>query len=522
MDADSIDTTDPSREPWPPLDSLEEHELPTFPTDALPVELRDFVESESEATQTPPDISAMLCLAAVSATVARRVVVAPRAGWVEPVNLFVAAVLEPGNRKSAAFSDAIRPLSDYEKELIERERPRIAREQSERRQLEQRLKEAERKAATKGDVETRQAALTLAEELERYAVPVAPRLLVSDATAEKLGMLLEEQGGRIASMNPEGGVFDLMAGLYSKGGGPQFEVYLKGHAGEDLTTDRITRATVHVKRAALTCGYAIQPEVIRALAKNPAFRGRGLLARFLYAVPRSLIGSRRIGAPPVPQSIRDAYDTRIRSLLGDDREIRLRLSRDACESFEAWEREIEEELADGGLLEQMRDWGGKLAGATARIAAVLHCFEYGAEGTIETPTIEAGVRIARYLIPHAETALRLMTAKESRADDDARYVLRWIRERGLREFSKRDAHQHGRRRFKSVNDIDAPFQLLCDRGYLRKLPNDSAGPGRSPSPRYAVNPAVFENRSPESRTHNTQNDDRPGENGNCEYFEDSF
>ena len=48
--------------------------------------------------------------------------------------------------------------------------------------------------------------------------------------AEKLGMMLAEQGGRIASMSPEGGVFDLMAGLYSKSGIPQFGVYLMGHS----------------------------------------------------------------------------------------------------------------------------------------------------------------------------------------------------------------------------------------------------------------------------------------------------
>ena len=51
--------------------------------------------------------------------------------------------------------------------------------------------------------------------------------------------MLAEQGGRIASMSPEGGVFDLMAGLYCKSGIPQFGVYLMGHSGDDLITDRV-------------------------------------------------------------------------------------------------------------------------------------------------------------------------------------------------------------------------------------------------------------------------------------------
>ena len=92
--------------------------------------------------------------------------------------------------------------------------------------------------------------------------------------------MLAEQGGRIASMSPEGGVFDLMAGLYSKSGMPQFGVYLMGHAGDDLRVDRISRKGEHVKRPALTMGLAIQPTVLEGLLENSAFRGRGLLARF--------------------------------------------------------------------------------------------------------------------------------------------------------------------------------------------------------------------------------------------------
>ncbi len=89
-------------------------------------------------------------------------------------------------------------------------------------------------------------------------------------------MILAEQGGRIASMSPEGGVFDLMAGLYSKNGIPQFGVYLMGHSGDNLKSDRVSRSSVYVERPALTCAYAMQPQVIVGLAANPAFRGRGL------------------------------------------------------------------------------------------------------------------------------------------------------------------------------------------------------------------------------------------------------
>jgi hypothetical protein len=87
---------------------------------------------------------------------------------------------------------------------------------------------------------------------ELLAEPALPRLLVDDAAEEKLGMILAKQGGRSASMSPERGAFDLMAGSYSKGGIPQFGVYLIGHSGDHLITDRVSRTSVRVQRPALT------------------------------------------------------------------------------------------------------------------------------------------------------------------------------------------------------------------------------------------------------------------------------
>ncbi len=59
---------------------------PPFPTTALPGWLRTFVQAESEATQTPPDLAAMLGLAVLAAACAKRVVVRAYPGWTEPTN----------------------------------------------------------------------------------------------------------------------------------------------------------------------------------------------------------------------------------------------------------------------------------------------------------------------------------------------------------------------------------------------------------------------------------------------------
>jgi hypothetical protein len=500
-----------SAHPWPEIISFDVLDLPNFPTQSLPNVLRQWVGAESHATQTPADLAGLLSLAVTSACIARKVVVEPRAGWREPVNLYSAVLLEPGNRKSAVFTDAVKPLRELETELIEAARPLVAREQSERRQEKARLQKLEKLAAEGDDPKPGREAKELAAELTKHAEPELPRLIVDDATSEKLGMMLDEQGGCIASLSPEGGVFDLMAGMYSKSGSPQFEVYLKGHSGDELMTDRISRRSVRVLSPAITCGYAIQPEVIRGLAQNSAFRGRGLLARFLYAAPRSWIGKRSIAAEPVSNATHEAYRQAVRGLHDScqkylDEPYVLRLCNDAARIFHKWEEEIENMLADGGEMERIRDWGAKLAGATLRLAAVMHCVEFGPGETIQTTAITAAIEIARYLIPHANAVLNMMSANVETADDDARYVLRWIERHGRQEFTKSEAQHHGKRRFSKADDIDRALAELVRRNYLRPRPSENKGPGRPTSPGYDVNPAVFVTKEPQVRSQNSRND----------------
>lgn len=78
------------------------------------------------------------------------------------------------------------------------------------------------------------------------------------------------------------------------GGAANLEVFLKGHAGDLLRVDRKGRPAEHVEHPALTLGLAVQPDVLRDIARMPGFRGRGLLARILYALPTSTVGRRKI------------------------------------------------------------------------------------------------------------------------------------------------------------------------------------------------------------------------------------
>jgi hypothetical protein len=194
-----------------------------------------------------------------------------------------------------------------------------------------------------------------------------------------------------------------------------------------------------------------------------------------------------------------------------DGEVSLRLAPSTRTHFEAWETEVESMLGDEGCLETMRDWGGKLAGATLRLAGVLHCVVYGPSGEIDGETLTSAIEIGRYLIPHADAVLNLMQAQDGSGDEDARYVLRWIRRHGRREFTKSEAQHHGKRRFPKADDIDPALAELTRRGYIRPRAAETTGPGRRPSPAFLTNPAVFSGITAEKRSHNSHNWDEESE-----------
>jgi replicative DNA helicase len=343
-------------------------------------------------------------------------------------------------------------------------------------------------------------AVARAGEAANLVVPPLPRWLADDATPEALAGLLAAYG-RIGLLSPEGDVFDQMAGRYNQAAGPNLGVYLKGHAGDLLKVDRRGRPPEYVQRPCLTIGLTVQPEVLQGLAGRPGFRGRGLLARFLYSLPPSLVGRRQPGAPPVPSAIAERYALELHALAaslttptGQDPTV-LTLDPPAGELLLGFERDLEPRLAAGsGDLAHLAGWAAKLAGATCRLAALLHLASHLRDGwanPIGADTLAAAVRLADYLIDHARAVFDLMGADPR--IDDARWLLNWMSRTDRTQFSRRDAHAAAPRgRFPKATDLEPALRLLEEHGYLRRVDpepsRDPHGRGRPASPRFLVNP----------------------------------
>jgi hypothetical protein len=481
-----------------PLSAM--HDLPPFPVDCLPAWLAEYVKCLAEATQTPQDLPGILVLSALAACAGGRVRLQVRPGWEEPLNLYSAVALPPGERKSAVFAEVTAPLAEFEAALAAERSYEIAEARARRKVAEKALDAAQNSAARAIGAERErrlEEVAMAARELEDSVVPFEYRLLADDATPEATASLLTEQRGRLAVLSPEGGLFGQMAGRYSASSGqPNLDVYLKGHSGDMLRVDRKGRAPEYIARPALTVGLAVQPEVLRSLSDQPGFRGRGLLARFFYSLPASRVGGRRSDALPLPDGVRENYSAELKVLtrslepMGTPPYL-LRLSLQAQAELLAFANDLEPRLGENGDLGHIADWGCKLVGGIGRVAALLHLAAnvHGGWGeTVPVDSIQAAIRIGRYLVHHAVAAFDLMEADPNLTL--ARRILHWILAKELTSFSRRDCFESMKGRVRRVEALDPILSILEAHGCIRRRLQESRGRGRPPAPVFDVNPLV--------------------------------
>ncbi len=493
-----------AREEWPELVPLDTPNLPRLDLAHLPGWAGDYARALAADTETPPELAAGMILATCATAAAHHLRVMVKPGYFEPCNLWIVAALLSGNRKSAVQSAAIAPLEAWEREQAEIMEPEIKRVTSERKTMEARAKEKrnlsiKEKDISKAEVFAREAADLEAELPE---IPVRPQIWTSDATPERLGSLLAEHGECMAWLSSEGGVFDLLAGRYSSGI-PNLDLVLKAHSGDAERVDRGSRPPVSLRSPRLSIGLSPQPSVLRGLAAKPGFRGRGLLARFLYLMPPSPLGYRTLEPAPVPESVRDAYMSGVRAMLdwepatneqGEERPHILRLSTKAYAEWRAFAQTIEVQMRPGGDMEHFTDWAGKAPGAAARLAGVMHGIKHAHgrpwEAAITAETMIDALEVMAVIARHSMAALDMMGADPTIAA--ARHVWDWIERGRLPSFTVREAFNELRGTFPRVKHLRDAMGALEERGYVSMTEPPRDGPGRPSSPIVKVRPELVD------------------------------
>ena len=157
-----------------------------------------------------------------------------------------------------------------------------------------------------------------------------------------------------------------------------------------------------------------KPRVLQDLAEKREVIPVGFVGRFIYTLPRTRVGTRELQGTPSPDRGRREYEQRVRDLIADrppgQATEPICLSPDALQVRNDFFSDIEPRLdpVTGDLgTPGIAEWARKLVGTTVRLAGILHCCQHRDPTSIDISreTMEAAVRLARYLLPHAQAAL---------------------------------------------------------------------------------------------------------------------
>lgn len=468
---------------------FDEVKLPSFPVDALPAPLCDWVKAVAENTETPIDMAAVCALAVLSCAVQGKFIVHAKSGYDEPLNLYILIIANSGERKSPIVRMMTRPIYQYEDRENRRRQELMEADQANLSSWKKQIDMLERD----GKIDEAAKLRAKCRELEHNRVKPL-RLIADDITAEALTSLLAENKGLMTIISTEGGLFDTLAGRYSNN--ISIDTLLKAYSGDRIRVDRKGRESEVINDPALTMLLSAQDNVLEGLMGNEVFKSRGLTARILYCRPKSKMGTRHFDTPELPKELKAEYMKLILALLeipvpANGVSQRIRLSPGAYHHIEEFFNWLEPQLVDN--LEHMEGWGAKFIGNTLRIAGLLHCVQYkeaASEIAMSPSTTKRAIRIAKYFLQHALCAYSIMGA--DKALRGAKRILKRLQGQDKRELTRYQIHRLCRGEFPRVEDTIPAIELLVEYGYLKERTYPAPTGGRPRGNGYLLNPLFFD------------------------------
>jgi len=513
---------------YPEIAPFEAYSILTFPLDVFPKWQSDYVDAVATFSQTPVDMAAMMALTSVAIAVQRRYNLEVLPGFVEPLCLYSMVALPSANRKSDVFNKMIAPIYAYEERLREELTEAISERKAEIEFLKAQHANV-MKDVRKGSQDARQRLVDIQKKLDSTKELFPPALIKQDITAEKLIQVMSENHNRMGVLSAEGGVLDIIAGLYSDKKS-NVDIYLKGHSGEHYAYDRKNGGSVYLKSPTLTLGLLVQNDHLQHVLTNNTLNGRGLFPRFLYAIPDSPLGTRPAISEPINPEVRRTYFEMITHLLKrkplppegtnnqaalsdyvmdavqgivhDEEEATqtIRFSPEAVKVYERLFNKIEPRLHpdNNDLTSATKAWAGKLVGQLMRIAGLLHMAEHADKEQlpeeVAASTVEAAVRLEEYFYAHALKAFG--QASEGVHAEKQKYILQALaKAQGndtlIKWFTRtRIWNLLKRKGYAKVAFIDKDLQELVDRNYLLVQHVERHGNGRD-STMYGLNPKAM-------------------------------
>ena len=473
-------------------------ELPDFPMSTLSDPCRLWVERAAHGAGATPAHVAVPLLGIASSEIGTARRVSASRSWTQPMTTWTAVVGFSGTSKTPGIDATKRALSQIEHD-------RRSKIDELRCAHEGRVEAAKAaRASWKKDVESAAEGKVVSLEKYRSTVTseplmpeaaldpgpfVAPRLYVSNATIERLAVLLQARPQGLLMLSDELAGLFLNMSRYS--GGQDNEFWLEAWNGSAYTVERMGRPPISVDYLLVGVVGGLQPD---KLARS--FKGDldGMYARVLFSWP--------VEPPYLPLTNEVAEIepeivnalARIINLVDEKKDSfaprNIPLSRKAVEVFELF-REFQHN-GKNGLDGREREWWAKSPAHVLRLAGTPSYLTWawvgGAEPEqIEVEYVQAAERLVRdYFWPHSRAALRQIGLNERHAN--ARRLLRWVQTHNRREISLKDARREALGQSLDADETQELLDRLVKAGWLRKIITQTDG---RPKHRWEVNPKLF-------------------------------
>lgn len=450
-----------------------------FPFDVYPGKLADFLKATCEETQVDYAMGGLMMLSVLSmCCMGKAVIKYPHAdsNHTEPLNLYTLTIADKGERKSGTYTAFTKPIDTFCDNYNQRHHADIERYKVEKARLTRIINSSKKKTETDNAT----------QELLNLKECHSMLMHVSDVTTETLVRLLKENNNRMGVFSDEGGVFDVLAGLYNKGNS-NIDIILNAYDGQRVSIHRADR-DITIKPL-LAIGLMTQPQNFMKLMNNQQFYDRGLIQRFLFAFPEAKAGTLDFESVPVPQELIDCYNSLINKLLSlPNTSIPvMEFDKESSSLLREYFYEIQDNIRYG-TFKHLKDYASKQFGKCLRIAGVLHLCEHEPTEKVDGITTFKAIQLSKWSEEQAISALYDNGGTESIETTNAKYTLEKMKKNPDNSYSKTKLYNWIYRKVGKDN-VDTTLDLLEDMNYIKAEFVETKGRKRI---MYKVNPIIFE------------------------------
>lgn len=462
--------------------------------DMLPGVLH-YVFDIAERQQSPADFSAVCTLCGLAAVIGGRIRIAPKQkdNWRVVPNLWGGIIGRPSAMKSPAMQAALEPVYKLQSAMREgwEADMRAARLEESLTALDAKdaRKRAE-KALKSGDRDAARSILESAEPKDAGEEP-CPRLIVNDATVEKLGELLNENPRGLLLVRDE--LPGFLAKMESEECASDRAFYLEAFNGDGrFTYDRIGRGTVHIDNCTLSLIGGIQPSRIVPIVRGAVTGATndGLIQRLQLAVwPDDATEWRFVDRNP-SGPLWEAYEAVFRDVQDNlpgtpDEPHVMRFTGEAQALFSNWYTALHQEARAGDLPSVLESHLLKMPKTVASLALIFELVDGGREA-VGVEATQRALRWASYLRSHAD---RLYASGKTMVEEGAKLIVE-RRHKLPAPFTARNVHQKAWANLTEARVVAEAIDVLVDANLCREAVRPQGAGGGRPTQQFEWNPAL--------------------------------